>query len=283
MGVLRSTASDNELPSLAWYPLHWCVLSNSSDLIDVQVLSEHYCSTPQHRLRINEEISPLTLSVSKPRPNMEIVNALVDLDPIVVRAKSPVDGSLPIMHACAYNQEEATVRYLCRLHADCLKEQDAQGYRAINYCASMGSDVVMRYLLKEDPKSGLYCTSSPANKLLGPGDINGGIGNTALHDAASNRRLRGDGNEEDYGLCIDVMMELFHANPSAIKLPNADGALPLHIAARHGSLSLVQLLHGLYPAAVNVADNEQLLPLEYASARVDKQEGLKVVEYLAKL
>jgi ankyrin repeat protein len=94
----------------------------------------------------------------------------------------------------------------------------------------------------------------------------GGIGNTALHDAAANARSHlGEGgggtNEElDYGLSIDVVMEVFHANPAAVKLPNADGALPLHIAARYGSLSLIQLLHGLYPAAVNVADNEDLLP-----------------------
>ena len=146
----------------------------------------------------------------------------------------------------------------------------------------MGSDAVLRYLLTEDPKSGLYCTSSSSNKLLGPNDVDGGIGNTALHDAATNRRLE-NGGDGDYGLGIDVMMELFHANPSAIKLPNEDGALPLHIAARYGSLSLVQLLHGLYPAAVNVSDNENLLPHEHASGRADKDEGLEVVEYLAKL
>jgi hypothetical protein len=34
------------------YPLHWCVLSNSSDLIDVEVLYSHYCSTPESRLKV---------------------------------------------------------------------------------------------------------------------------------------------------------------------------------------------------------------------------------------
>lgn len=275
---------DEPLSIMGWYPLHWCVLSNSSDLIDVQVLSEHFGSTPKLRLKLNEEVSPLTLSVSKPQPNMEIVNALIEQDAMVVKSKSPVDGSLPIMHACAYNEDDTVVRFLHKFYMESLKEQDMQGYRAVNYCASMGSNAVMRYLLKADAKSGLYCTSS--TRLLGPGDSeSGGTGNTALHDAASNHRIGSGGDERDYGLSIDIMMELFHSNPSAIKLPNADGALPLHIAARHGSLSLVQLLHGLYPSAAHIKDNENLLPLEYASGRSndDKEEGLEVVTYLAKL
>jgi ankyrin repeat protein len=274
-------APHDDASIMGWYPLHWCCLSNSSDLIDVQVLSEHFCSTPRHRLKLNEEVSPLTLSVSKPQPNMEIVNALIEQDAMVLKSKSPVDGSLPIMHACAYNQDDTVARYLHKFYKDSLKEQDMQGYRAINYCASMGTDAVMEFLLKEDPKSGLYCTSS--TRLLGPGDVeSGGTGNTALHDAASNRRV-GSGEDGDYGLSIEVVMELFHTNPNAIKLPNGDGALPLHIAARHGCLSLVQLLHGLYPSAAHVKDAENLLPLEYASERSDKEEGVEVVTYLAKL
>ena len=74
--------------------------------------------------------------------------------------------------------------------------------------------------------------------------------------------------------------EVFQANTHAIEQPDEDGALPLHRAARAGSLEVVQFLHRLYPKAVAAEDNEGLLPMHYASQRADKDLNLDIVQYI---
>ena len=274
---------------LDWFPLHWCAMSNSCELIDINTLNQHYSTDAKLRLKLNEEMSPLTMAVSKPAPNLEIVSALVDMDPMVVRAKSGVDGSLPLMHALANNDDIASIKLLYDVYPDALKEQDKHGRRPISYACRHGSDEAVKLLLSVDSKSASYSSSS--------------TGNTALHDVAFNTTRRDhkgtgtgtafggasgldDGADEEGGLSIDTIMELFHANTAAIKLPNKDGALPLHIAAAHGTLTVVQLMHGLYPYAVSVADNHGMFPLDHAATRDgnqdDKQLGEAVVQYLMK-
>jgi hypothetical protein len=254
---------------LGWFPLHWCALSNSSDLIDINALHSHYSADPKLRLQLHQKMSALTMSVSKPQPNVEIVQALVELDPMVVRAKSSTDGSLPIMHALSNNDDNSSIRLLHGLYPDCVRETDTHGNRAINYACKWGSDDAVKFILSVDSRSAHY---------------RGNTGNTALHDVCHNTSSRHSYSEnEEKGLSIDTVMELFHANTEAIKLPNAEGALPLHLASKSASLSLVQLLHGLYPSAVSVADNEGLCPIDYAASRPDKDEGQigqEVLSYL---
>ena len=270
MGWLLNNFPVKEDSSLGWFPLHWCALSNSSDLIDINVLHAHYSSDPKQRLKLNQAMSALTMSVSKPQPNAEVVGALVELDPMVVRAKSTSDESLPIMHALANNDDDATTKLLYGIYPECVKEIDTQGNRAINYACKWGSDEAVKFLLNVDSRSAHY---------------RGEMGNTPLHDVSFNRSRHAGSEDEEEGLNIDTVMSIFHANTGAIKLPNAEGALPLHLAAKHASISVLQLMHGLYPAAVSVADNEGLCPMDYAASRPDKDEGqagLEVVEYLLK-
>ena len=90
----------------------------------------------------------------------------------------------------------------------------------------------MKFLLSVDSRSAHYLGDS---------------GNTALHHACYNSSRHSSSGNEEQGLSIETVMELFHSNTGAIKLPNGEGALPLHIAAQNASLSVVQLVHGLHP------------------------------------
>jgi len=106
-------------------------------------------------------------------------------------------------------------------------------------------------------------------KVAGMASKNGSL---ALHDAAENG-LRGG---------LSMVAEVFQANTSALLQADDDGALPMHRAARGGSLEVVQFLHGLFPKALTMEDREGLLPLHYASQRGDRDqdENLKIVQYL---
>ena len=125
--------------SLAWFPLHWCALSNSSDIIDINTLYNHYGAAPKLRLQLHQHVSALTMAVSKPQPNVEIVQMLAEVDPMVVQAKSTRDGSLPIMHALANNDNDESIRLLYRLFPESLKESDAKGNKAIHIMLANGA------------------------------------------------------------------------------------------------------------------------------------------------
>lgn len=113
----------------------------------------------------------------------------------------------------------------------------------------------MRYLLSVHPRSASLAALN---------------GSTALHDAVENS-VRGG---------ITMVDEVFQANTMAIEQPDEDGALPLHRAARAGSLEVVQYLHQLYPRGITTEDREGLLPMHYASQRGDKDLSLEVVQYI---
>ena len=54
------------------------------------------------------------------------------------------DGSLPFMHACAYNESTHVIEYLYNCYPDAIHKRDNFGLSAIHYAAFSGSAVVVK-------------------------------------------------------------------------------------------------------------------------------------------
>lgn len=233
----------------SWLPLHWCMASEDPDPIDVEVLMDELAETAFTR-----DVSPLCIAVSRGIPAVAGIMTMIEKNPDV-SSTADADGSYPLMHACASNEDCDIVKLLYDAYPAAVSEFDKAGFRAINYAAFSGYPKVVRYLLSVHPRSASLTAKN---------------GSTALHDAAENS-LRGG---------LEMVDEIFQANTTAIMQADDDGALPMHRAARCGSLEVVQFLHQLYPKAITTEDREGLLPMHYASQRSDKDLNLEVVQYL---
>ena len=229
----------------AWLPLHWLMTTAEPDPVDVEVLMDELAETA-----FDQDVSPLSIAVSKGTPSVVAVGIMIEKNRESLSSKDAADGALPLMHACACNEDCEVVRLLHEAYPGAVSEQDNQGFRAINYAAFSGYPAVVRFLLSVHPR----CASLASKN-----------GSLALHDAAENA-LRGG---------LAMVDELFQANTTAIMQTDEDGATPLHRAARSGTLEVVQYLHRLFPKAITMEDREGLLPMHYAS----RGQPLEVVQY----
>jgi ankyrin repeat protein len=260
-----------------WLPLHWCAAARDPDPINIEVLSDELAPAV-----FAHSVSPLSIAVAKGRPSFAVVAALVQRNRDLL-SLCDEDGSVPLMHACSCNEDAEVVQFLYETNPSSLVAQDKAGFRAINYAGGASGFFLRctRFLpfYSHPPSLSLsaysgYCPVvgfllSAQPKVAGMASKNGSL---ALHDAAENG-LRGG---------LSMVAEVFQANTSALLQADDDGALPMHRAARGGSLEVVQFLHGLFPKALTMEDREGLLPLHYASQRGDRDqdENLKIVQYL---
>ena len=77
-----------------------------------------------------------------------------------------------------------------------------------------------------------------------------------------------------------MLSEVFNSNAGAISIADANGALPLHLAAEFGTLEVVQFICQTYPKAVQIKDSEGLLPMDYAGRRNDNSNKIEILRYL---
>ena len=270
-----------------WLPLHWAVISDANELIDVETLLEHYGAPLYYDL----QVPPLALAVAKAVPNIDICTTLIsyfnavaaeeaakksfatqgggdapspvaEATPVdIVSVAGEVDGVYPFMLAVAYNHGVELLQILREICPKAAFEPDARGWRAIHYAALKGTPTVVSYLLEELPKSAHATTRE---------------GCYALHYAARNH-LEAEGE----GDSLRMLTEILHRNTSAISAADDNGALPLHLAAREGTLEGVRFLCQTYGKAVQVADNEGMQPMHYASSRSEAiAHKTDVVEYI---
>jgi ankyrin repeat protein len=274
-----------------WFPLHWAVISDANELIDVETLLTHYGSDAYYNL----DMQPLLLAVSKQKPSREICTSLIsffevnnknvnsdDANEVSVQddAKSNSnstvgtggkkkndlvsisndDGVFPCMLAAAYNDTDELLKLMHEINPQLLWETDQRGWRAIHYACLKGCIDVANFIIQQHPKSSQAATR------------NGGL---PLHFAAKNHYIE---NEEDN---LKLLTSIFGYNTSAINIKDELGALPLHYAAKDGTVSGVQFLTQTYPKAINIADKEGLLPMHFASSRSDTlPQKTEVVEYI---
>lgn len=278
-----------------WLPLHWAVATDAHEVLDVETLLANYGADEYYGLAM----PPLLLGLAKAKPSIEINTTLIShfnagdvkatpphsptslvkeaADP--APAPAPVDltselstlrtsefngkqivdivstvgedGTYPLQIAAAYNEDVELLKILIEVCPQAVCEPDRRGWRAVHYTALKGNPEVIKWVLEQHPKCCKVTTKS---------------GSFALHFAAQNQQQSAIG---EYGDSLEMLSEVFNGNPGAISSPDDTGALPLHLAAKRGTLESVQFLCQTYPTAITVEDREGLLPMHYAAARND--------------
>ena len=198
-------------------------------------------------LRLTKMCPHSVWAVAHARPSLEVVKAIVQHRPDSV-GREDEDGSLPLMHACACNDETAgleVIDFLAQCYPDALNASDNFGCSAIHYAAFSGCSQTVRYLIERRPA----CT-----------DLVEGNGALPLHDAVQNQRCLlldhansgatggGGGSGNGHASRSTEMVEiLLKANPMAARKRDDFGAFPLHKAAKSAPLSVFQLVHKVFP------------------------------------
>jgi len=268
-----------------WLPLHWAVTTDANEVLDVETLLAHYGAEEYYGLAM----PPLLLGLAKAKPSIDINTTLIshfnasdvkatppaspgptgaDADADAVAAvPAPIisefngrrivdivsavgeDGSFPLQIAAAYNEDVELLKVLQAVCPQSVTEPDGRGWRAVHYAALKGTAEVVKWILEQYPKCCKVTTK---------------LGSFALHFAAQNQQQCCLG---DYGDSLELLTEVFNSNPGAISSADESGALPLHLAAKIGTLESVQFLCQTYPTAITAADKEGLLPMDYAAGR----------------
>lgn len=232
--IASKTNNDNAFMK---HILHWYLAYSDPNIDDCELLfNQTYIDRSS-----NEDISPLTIGVAKSIPNIDIIGKVISL-PFKLCEKVDFDGSIPLMHAAAYNKKTAVVDLLYTAYSDGIYKSDMLGLKAINYACYSGNIDACKYLISKDPDS-ISNTST--------------TGLTTLHDCAVNTSGGG----------IELVQYIYDLHPSSIKSKDAYGALPLHLAAEFNTLEVVMFLYNCNKQAICIADNEGMLPMHYASKR----------------
>jgi len=215
-----------ELKDVVWMPLHFALAMDSSVNAaddedpyydDMYLLLEEFGEAA-----FEEDVSPLSVFVSVPRPNLRMLEMIHDFRPESV-CKPDEDGSLPLMHACANNVSLEVIEQLYKKNSEAVRAVDSFGCAAIHYAAFYGCSDTVKYLMHVEPEC--------ANMVEGNGAL-------PLHDAAQNQR-------DIYN--TEMVEFLLQVNPDAARKRDDYGAFPLHKAVKSSSLAVVKLIHAAFP------------------------------------
>lgn len=243
-----------------WLPVH-ILLAYQPDIsyLDQYLEDLSLILMEYGELAFQEEVSPLSIAVSKNNPYIEIIQKIIEFKPTAY-ALEDEDGSIPIHHACACNEDTTIIEYLYSLDKTCLEKVDNYGASVIHYATFSGHMNIVKYLLTIQP---LCVTYAEGNGAL------------PLHDAVQNCRGRYHQTE--------ITSMLLTACPEAASKRDSLGAFPFHRAVKSSTVQVAQMLIDIFPKAVFATDSEGLLPIHYFSQRVDKDQQLDLLQYILEL
>mmetsp|Transcript_22740 Transcript_22740/g.50584 ORF Transcript_22740/g.50584 Transcript_22740/m.50584 type:complete len:478 (-) Transcript_22740:342-1775(-) len=136
------------------------------------------------------------------------------------------------------------------------KFKDGMGQLPIHYCATHAQSVEMLYCIVD-------AMGVPAAQLMST--CYDDDGNLPLHCAA-------------LGSCsLAVLKDILFSCPDAVKVPNKEGKLPLHLAALSSSVEKLATLFSAYPHAISTPDHNGWLPLQHAAFAC---KSVAIVEFL---
>ena len=300
--LLRSFPNESKLTDgRGWLPLHWAAATDSTTEANMKVL---YTSDPmamrRHHLRgtdindmgftpahllcmrkvTNRNMSLIqhfsvcnqqafTMSTSYPdrgdpslyifsalhaaclngRPTEELLKHLIQLDSSQIKKKcSSENGLTPLGYLCQ-NISCSDRLINCLLEVDSSAEVVGNGIAGC--LRSTDYDCVLdrvEMLLKTNPEAAKYRDEDAMN---------------LLHIAASS-------DATPFQLCIDIMTQILAIHKDAVREGDEDGWLPVHYAARDGTVEVMEFLLGLYPESASVVTtngSENLLRLAVDNKR----------------
>ena len=272
-----------------WLPLHFAVLLPSTDLMDIHNI---FVAQPQ-AIKVHTgkgyQFNPCHLAVTTQNPRLEVLRQLKVYYP---RFGSSVDynQSTPLHLVAMFTENMSIIREIVQLYPSALEMRNKQGgtplHVAINN--SVWTASMVQQMAQLHP---------PAL------EVKNKYGHTPLHLAAMHSRsaamvrelvrlcpaaLEVKDSNMRTPLCLigrastpealKTLQVLLDAAPQAASIPDSvNGRLPLHaLLANHPNVELVGALLAAYKDAVNIADNDGMLPVHHA-ARNGSVEVLKMI------
>lgn len=175
--------------------------------------------------------------------DVDVARVLVDEYP---QALSHINkrGQLPFQLA-ARNRNIDMLRYLYHMHPDALMTIDYQGNSALHEASIHFNPGAVAALINIKPDMALMKNFQDQLPL-----------HCLFRIVPNDRRIR--------LRQIETLRVLLEHHPMTATFKDRDGCLPLHLAVMHrANAALVQLLRDVYPSAVLLPDDSQMLPVHY--------------------
>ena len=152
-------------------------------------------------------------------------------------------GSLPLHVAC-YSARLDVVKLLHAAYPDAICASDDAGNLPMQVCRPDRNDDSEVAEVKD------FCEAQlgKSEAMVCPD----GNGRLPLHRAL------------ERGASLDNVKLLMKGNPSAVRVIDDDGALPIHLACQHETCDVVEFLEKHYGNALNAFDSSNNYPLHYA-------------------
>jgi ankyrin repeat protein len=214
------------LEDTVWLPVHIFLALES---LPAGITMEQYLEDLQLLLMefgekaSQEEVSLLSIAVAKSSPFLEVIEKILEFNNKADLVEDE-DSSIPIMHACACNEDTEVINFLYERNPSSIEKVDNFGASSIHYASYSGYMNTVKYLLEKQP----LCVQFVE-----------GNGATPLMDGVQNNRGR-------YHQ-IEITQMLLHSFPEAVYKRDNSGALPFHRAVKCSNYQVAELLISSFP------------------------------------
>jgi hypothetical protein len=189
-----------------------------------------------------------------------------------------VGGWLPLHIACDNTAPLEVVQYLVKQWPEAVKTTNVDGKTPLGYAqnpdARFGRPIRKVIAWLQDVDAGRITFEIPSKQLPVSTPSKPEPEPKLEHDIA--KQLQSACSEQPQQ--VDTIRFLVEACPEAVKVPNDNGSLPLHVACAYKApLDVIQYLVEQWPEAIKTANHNGSLPLHHACKN---KVPLDVVEFL---
>ena len=280
-----------------WMPLHWAMLALGTSEGELHGLSEEdvkliYAIDPLAQQRFQDSVDNREIDPDGHRYTPAHFLCMQPVTPITMSLLqcysvcnlqaliSSSYDSLSVLHAaCKLGQPtEELIQHLLQLDSSQVSKKCGGGSTPLEYLCQNDccNESLMKCFLQFDSSAAVVggairaCfNSSVRSSTLEKVDfllkVNPEVVRHHFDSSQCNLLHLAVGSySREIQLCIDIMKRIIALHPDVVRETNIAGELPIHTAAKHGSLEVVEFLLGLYPESatiVTVGKSENLLHL----------------------
>lgn len=192
-------------------------------------------------------VTALHLAVCTPQCPVSVLEALVTAYPAAISTAEPRGGRYPLHMALLKGAPVTQIDYLLSAWPTATLQADSAGYLPLHVAVQYASDSVIQQVLKACPAA---ASERTARKRY------------ALHLLIASR-CHWD-LAPALVVTIDTVKAVINAHSMALKEPDLQGRLPLHLAAGnpYPRWDILRLLCDEYPEALLMPDDDNKIPLQ---------------------
>jgi len=189
----------------------------------------------------NSKCVLMHLMCARRKTPLSIIEQLVVANPSALKQQESQGNRLPL-HICLFKGSTPDiVQYVLQQYPQAVYHADSEGNLPLHYAAMYACPQIWNLILQANPEG----VKKANEKLKYP-----------LHLMCARYFDRHDVTRDQVKSCLD-------ANPAAIRVPDAWGRLPLHLACQgHARKDVIQVLVEVYPEALLQADSSKDTPYD---------------------